>query len=158
MPAWDQLTVRVLPNDPGAGKEIEEEILAQLPGLGYDDSDIFAVKLALDEALLNAIRHGNRYDRNKHITVGYRADRQHVVITVADEGNGFDPDALPDPTTASNRWKPNGRGVFLMRAYMDEVSYNEQGNQIWLVKTQASRSPHRPIPPLHKPSGNGSSR
>jgi len=141
LPTWDQLTVRVLPNDPTAGRTIEEEILGQLPGQGYDDSDIFAVKLSLDEALINAIRHGNQYDRSKHITVGYRVDDEQVVITVADQGPGFDPGSLPDPTTESNRWKQGGRGIFLIRAYMDEVCFNERGNQIWLVKRMHSHKP-----------------
>jgi serine/threonine-protein kinase RsbW len=141
MPTWDQLTVRVLPNDPGAGRQIEEEILARLPELGYDDSDVFAVKLSMDEALINAIRHGNRYDRAKRITVGYRVDPRRIVITVADQGAGFDPDALADPTTETNRWKQGGRGIFLIRAYMDEVAFNEQGNQIWLVKKLHSEKP-----------------
>jgi len=141
MPTWDQLTVRVLPNDPGAGRQIEEEILSLLPERGYDDSDIFAVKLSLDEALINAIRHGNQYDRSKHITVGYRVEADRVIITVADQGNGFNPDALADPTTETNRWKQGGRGIFLIRAYMDEVEFNESGNQIWLVKKLHSGKP-----------------
>ena len=134
LPTWDQLTVHVLSNDPTVGRKIEEEILGKLPELGYDDSDIFAVKLSLDEALINAIRHGNQYDRGKQIKVGYRIDDEQVVIAVADQGAGFNPDMLADPTTETNRWKQGGRGIFLIRAYMDEVSFNERGNQIWLIK------------------------
>ena len=71
-------------------------------------------------------------------------DAEQVVITVADEGAGFDPGSLVDPTTETNRWKPNGRGVFLMRAYMDEVYFNERGNQIWLVKKLHTPKPQEP--------------
>lgn len=141
LPAWDQLTVRVLPNDPAVGRKIEEEILGKLPDMGYDDSDVFAVKLSLDEALINAIRHGNQYDRGKKIKIGYRIDDEQVVITVADQGPGFNHDMLADPTTETNRWKQSGRGIFLIRAYMDEVSFNKRGNQIWLVKKMHSVKP-----------------
>ena len=102
------------------------------------NSDVFAVKLSLDEALINAIRHGNQYDRSKNITVGYRVDDEQVIITVADQGEGFDPNELPNPTTETNRWKQGGRGIFLIRAYMDEVAFNERGNQIWLIKKMSS--------------------
>ena len=89
---------------------------------------------ALEEALSNAIRHGNRFDANKKITVSSCVGAEQTAITVADEGEGFDPGAVPDPTVDENLEKPCGRGIMLMRAYMDEVMYNKAGNEVRMVK------------------------
>ena len=98
----------------------------------------FAIKLALEEAITNAIRHGNRNDPTKHITVRYRVTPDEAVIWLSDEGRGFNPEVVPDPTLDENLNKPNGRGIMLMRAYMDEVSFGECGSQVRLVKVNRS--------------------
>lgn len=125
---------RVIPTDLEAARRLGEELLAKVQARGHSESVLFAVRLALEEALINAIKHGNKFDPHKSITVAAAVDPDRITITVADAGEGFDPDSVPDPTADENLEKPNGRGIMLMRAYMDEVEFNERGNQVRMVK------------------------
>ena len=97
---------------------------------GYDRASCFALRLALEEALTNAILHGNRSNPNKRVTVQYQVDSGRVVIEVEDQGEGFDPQAVPDPTRMENIEIPAGRGIILMRAYMTEVHFTAPGNRV----------------------------
>lgn len=117
-----------------AARSFEERVLRELDRYGYDDTAAFAVKLALEESLNNAIKHGNGLDPGKTVEIDYDIDHTRVTIVVVDQGNGFDLDSVPDPTTDENLEKPCGRGIMLMRAYMDEVRYNPCGNQVRMVK------------------------
>ena len=127
-------TERVLPTDLSAVRETEREVLGCLRDLGYDDDHLFAVRLALEEALVNAMKHGNAFDPNRSVHVWYRASPERVEIRVADEGGGFDPTSVPDPTADENLERPCGRGIMLMRCYMDEVAFSPEGNQVSMVK------------------------
>ena len=128
----------VIPSDLRSAKETERAILREVRAGGFDTDHAFAIKLALEEALTNAIKHGNRNDASKKVTVRYRVTPQRVEIVVADQGAGFDPAAVPDPTTDENIQRPCGRGILLMRAYMSHVQYNETGNEVRLVKVNES--------------------
>lgn len=112
----------------------ETAILPVLENLGYGERVIFAVKLALEEAVINSIKHGNELDDTKRVTVSFSVDENRAVISVADEGEGFDPNALPDPTEEDYLMATSGRGVALIRAYMDEVRFNDKGNEITMIK------------------------
>jgi serine/threonine-protein kinase RsbW len=90
---------------------------------GACEEDAFAVRVALQEALANAIRHGCRQDAGRHVRLTLRMSRQHVRMLVADPGPGFDPDAVPDPLAEPNLSRRGGRGVFYMRRYLDRVSF-----------------------------------
>ena len=124
----------VIPTDLGAARKLAEELLGCVEARGYRAEVCFAIRLALEEALSNAIRHGNRFDRNKKITVSSCVESDRAAITVADEGPGFNPGEVPDPTSDENLEKPCGRGIMLMRAYMDEVVFSESGNEVRMVK------------------------
>lgn len=124
----------VIPTDVNAAKRLADEVLRQVELQGYGEEAHFAIKLALEEALMNAIKHGNRCRPGSAVTVEYDVDRRHTVIQITDQGKGFDPGELPDPTADENLECPCGRGVMLMRAYMDEVEYNRRGNSVRLVK------------------------
>ena len=115
-------------------KEVEDKIITSAEALRYSEEDIFALRLSLEEALTNAIRHGNQKDERKKINIRFYATKDQVDIYVADEGSGFDPFAVRDPTSSENLECPNGRGIMLMRAYMNLVEYNEVGNVVHLVK------------------------
>lgn len=93
------------------------------------------VRTALYEAVANAVIHGNREDVKKqvHISCRYEA-RDCVLIRVSDEGDGFDPKAVPDPTRPENLESEHGRGIFLMKTYMDEVRYEKGGTEVHLIK------------------------
>ena len=102
--------------------------------LDYPMRDVFGVRLALEEALVNAIKHGNGMDPNKKVHIECRVSRERVWIRIRDEGEGFDLNALPDPTLEENLEKPSGRGVLLMREFMTNVEYNDRGNCVTLEK------------------------
>lgn len=125
---------KVIPSDLCAARKVEEEILGLTDGLGYSPECGFAVRLALEEAIVNAHKHGNKSDPDKRIHISYQVDRQRVIVRVRDEGPGFNPGTLPDCTAPDRLSLPNGRGIMLMLAYMDSVCFNEQGNEVQLVK------------------------
>ncbi len=133
----------VIPSDRAAAERVERAIAQQLKDAGYSEQALFAVRLAVDEALANAIHHGNRDDPAKHVTIEYQVTPEVFRITITDEGGGFRPEGLPDPTARENLERPNGRGVMLMRAYMTEVSFNEAGNAVTLVKRRDCDLPRR---------------
>ena len=115
-------------------KEVEDQIIASAVECGYDDDTIFALRLSVEEALSNAIRHGNLYDINKKVDIRYSVSPERIDLYVRDEGRGFDPGVIPDPRAPENLESPSGRGIMLMRAYMNQVKFNERGNQIHMVK------------------------
>ncbi|MGH9575593.1 MAG: ATP-binding protein [Candidatus Acidiferrales bacterium] len=93
------------------------------------------VRTALYEAVANAVIHGNREDVKKQVHIWCRYDaRECVLISVSDEGDGFDPKAVPDPTRPENLESEHGRGIFLMKTYMDEVRYEKGGTEVHLMK------------------------
>jgi serine/threonine-protein kinase RsbW len=133
-PAAVGFTDVTIPSDTGEARKVQEDIESQLLARQVADKEIFSVRLALEEALVNAIKHGNQMDRSKKVQISYRfvADRFEVRIT--DEGAGFDPNDVPDPTAVENLERPCGRGLMLMRHYMSEVAYNSRGNCVCMAK------------------------
>ncbi len=128
------LTEIVVPSDIRRAKAPERGILTDLSACGYDADTAFAVKLAFEEAITNAVKHGNCNDPSKRITVRYHVDPARIVIMVRDEGCGFCPGDIPDPTTEENLERPYGRGIMLMQSYMTKVHFNECGNEVWMLK------------------------
>lgn len=126
--------VVVIPNDLAETKKPEADILRELRRCGYCNETTFAIKLTLEEALTNAVKHGNRCDRSKHVTIRYCITPEEACISVQDEGEGFDPSLVPDPTTPERLPLPNGRGIMLMRAYMDELSFRCEGREVCFTK------------------------
>ena len=122
-------------------QQVQQTIVAQAATFQYDEHQVFALRLALDEALSNAIKHGNANDPTKKVFVEYTIDVKMIKITICDEGPGFDPKSLPDPTAEENLELPNGRGVMLINAYMTEVTYNEKGNCVTMIKRKECRLP-----------------
>lgn len=96
-----------------------------------EQSNLF---VALDEAFVNAIKHGNKYDPTKLIHVAAEISRHEARFTIEDEGEGFDVDSIPDPLDPDNLFKTSGRGVLFIYNIMDEVKYNERGNRLTMVK------------------------
>ncbi|HOA75154.1 MAG TPA: ATP-binding protein [Phycisphaerae bacterium] len=124
----------VITSDLNAARDVEEQVLRLAESLGYSSQCAFAIRLSLEEAIVNAHRHGNRGDSRKKITISYDIDPRRAIIRIRDEGSGFDPASVPDPTCPERICLPNGRGIMLMRSYLDEVTYNRQGNEVQLVK------------------------
>jgi serine/threonine-protein kinase RsbW len=124
----------VITSDLHAARDVEEQVLRLAESFGYSSQCAFAIRLSLEEAIVNAHRHGNRCDPHKKITISYDIDRRRAIIRIRDEGPGFDPASVPDPTCPERICLPNGRGIMLMRSYLNEVTYNRQGNEVQLVK------------------------
>ena len=113
-----------------ASQAAVEQAMAQH---GYGREALFAVRLALEETLVNAIRHGNRHVPDGTVDFRWSVDADEARFDVRDQGEGFDPDAVPDPTEDDNLEIPSGRGIMLMKAYMSEVEYRDPGNHLALV-------------------------
>lgn len=125
-----------IPSDFGEGHRIQDEIIAALESHGYGERDIFSVRLALEEAIVNAIKHGNQMDPGKRVHVRYRVTPEHFHVRIEDEGPGFCPNDLPDPTAPENMEKLCGRGVMLIRGFMTSVEYHGCGNVVTMTKSR----------------------
>jgi serine/threonine-protein kinase RsbW len=123
-----------IPSDHAEARRVQEEIERQLKASQATDQEVFSIRLALEEALVNAIKHGNQMDRSKQVHISYRFLPDRFEIRITDEGAGFDPNDVPDPTAVENLDRPCGRGLMLMRHYMTEVVYNERGNSVAMRK------------------------
>jgi serine/threonine-protein kinase RsbW len=103
---------------------------------GFDEDMAGQISMVSREAAVNAVLHGNKKDPNKQVQATFRLTQDDLIIQIADQGQGFDPAAIPDPLSPEGLLKPSGRGVFLMRAIMDEVNFRQlsPGAEITLVK------------------------
>jgi serine/threonine-protein kinase RsbW len=125
----------VLASDPAEARRFQDQIEQLLVHSSQaSPHEVFSIKLALEEALINAIKHGNQMDRAKKVRVLYRVAPNYFEVRVSDEGSGFDPSEVPDPTAVENLERPCGRGLMLMRHYMTEVIYNQAGNCVAMSK------------------------
>lgn len=131
---WHWQTERTLPSVRNAHLPLMEEILAELNTLGWEGRDFFAVQMALEESLANAIKHGNQFDESKQVQVECRLSKQRFWIRVEDEGQGFNPDHVADCTTKEGLEACGGRGMLLIKTYMTVVEHNEAGNCVTLEK------------------------
>jgi serine/threonine-protein kinase RsbW len=117
-----------------------DRVVARLQEAGFSDRELFDIRLALDEALVNAIKHGHRYDTKKSVRLRYRLTPAALVVEIQDEGRGFRPEDVPDPLAPENRERPGGRGLLLMRRFMTSVRYNEMGTCVTLCKQRSARA------------------
>ncbi|MBX3437359.1 MAG: ATP-binding protein [Planctomycetaceae bacterium] len=124
----------VIPSDTAAAQRVQERVIRALEEFQYSSRDIFCMRLAIEEAVTNAIKHGNRRDVSKKVFVRCLVDAERVHLVVEDEGPGFVLENVPDPTADENLDKPSGRGIKLMQSFLTAVEYNDQGNQVTLVK------------------------
>jgi serine/threonine-protein kinase RsbW len=113
-------------------------VAAAMADEGYTERDIFGMRLALEEALVNAIKHGHRGDQTRRVRVRYHVSGAEALVHVEDEGPGFDPDRVPDPLAPENLERAGGRGLLLMRAYLTSVRYNDPGNAVTLCQLRSA--------------------
>jgi serine/threonine-protein kinase RsbW len=115
-----------------------DEILDVARGIGCDDDELTDISIALREALANAIIHGNESDPGKRVLVRcYTHDELGMLVAIRDEGKGFDPNDVPDPTKAERIHLHHGRGVFMMRELMDQVMHRKGGREVVLYKKRS---------------------
>ena len=110
------------------------EALEKIKILSLPEEEVFQIKLSLEEAMTNAIRHCNRLNPELFVHVDLDFDKDKIIMEVRDEGAGFDDSRINDPTYQDNAQKPGGRGVFLIRRLMSEVEYFDGGRGIKMVK------------------------
>jgi len=123
-----------IPSDAAEARKVREAIEHALQAQHYSEQEIFAIKLALEEAMVNAIKHGNQMDRTKKVSIHYRVQPERFEVRITDEGPGFDPNDLPDPTAPENLERCCGLGLMLMRHYMTEVQFSRLGNTVSMCK------------------------
>ncbi len=120
-----------------------EETASQVAAsLGFPDDDRFKIAIAVREAAVNAVLHGNAYDPKKKVRLAYEDRGDRLIITISDEGAGIHPDRIPDPLAPENLLKTSGRGIFLMRSFMDDVQFRtlQPGTEIIMTKRVHGRA------------------
>jgi serine/threonine-protein kinase RsbW len=120
----------------------EAAVLREAEALGLDDDDLHRVGIAVRECMVNAVVHGNRYNSRKHVKLNVERTAEALTIIIADEGAGFDPDEVPDPLEGDNLLRQSGRGVMMIRAFMDEMAVRKLapcGTEVKMVKYKAGK-------------------
>jgi serine/threonine-protein kinase RsbW len=128
---------RVIPSQSGAGRRVQQEILDQLKRQRWGPRDIFCIHLALEEAVANAIKHGNHNDPSKFVQIRCLLWPDRVRIEIADEGAGFRLSDVPDPTRPDRIESPTGRGIMLMRSFMSRIEFSDLGNRVVMEKERS---------------------
>jgi len=136
MPRHDSWQRRYLRTTAETGPVIQAVVEAMIAE-GYSQKDVFGMRLSLEEALVNAVKHGHHYDPSKEVQVRYQVTAREALVQVEDEGKGFDPHQVPDPLAPENLERAGGRGVYLMRYYMTWVRFNKKGNCLTLCKCRS---------------------
>jgi len=119
---------RTIISDPDLLPEIEDFIQSLLKEQNLDDEKINALVLSVAEAASNAILHGNKNDKKKKVFILMEVDDDRIIIRIKDEGKGFDPSKVPDPTIPENILKDSGRGIHIMNTFLDRLTYKFTDN------------------------------
>ena len=133
-----------IPSDLDRGRAVQDAILDRCRDFKYTEDAYFAIKLALDEAVTNAIKHGNKLDPSKSVVVNAHVSPEQMWVEVTDEGPGFIRDRVPDPTADVNLDKCSGRGLLLIEAYMTSVNWSDDGKTIRMEKDNDTSGPSLP--------------
>ena len=126
--------VFTIPSDYEQGHDVRKQILEAAQKRGFQGESFFALNLALEEALVNAIKHGNRQDPQKLVRVNAYVSPSRAEVTVEDEGAGFSRKSVPDPTAEENLHRCSGRGILLIETYMSEVRWDHGGRRLHMVR------------------------
>jgi serine/threonine-protein kinase RsbW len=138
-PSWTY--ERTISSDLVEGHRVLEALLERIQQENWNSRQMFGIRLALEEAVVNAIKHGNCLDCNKQVHVICRSTPEKIWIKVSDQGQGFNPEAVPDCTDPDRIDCPNGRGIMLMRNFMSRVEYNKKGNVVEMEKHRGAEEP-----------------
>ena len=133
----------VISSDLNEGQQVRDIIETQLRLHHFEEKEIFGIRLALDEAIVNAIKHGNKMDGRKRVHICFHVQIDRFDIHITDEGAGYDPNQVPDPLFDENLERSSGRGIFLMRHYMSEVTVHAPGNRLTMCKVRKSPAQRR---------------
>lgn len=130
-----------IPGNSSAGSALQERIVKEMEQFSYSMRDVFAIRLSFEEGFTNAVRHGNKLDESKSVYVSCRINESRLQIQIRDEGEGFNPDAVPDPTNEVFIERPTGRGLLLIRTYMSHCEYCDNGRSLIMVRERNSPLP-----------------
>jgi serine/threonine-protein kinase RsbW len=122
-----------IPSDYIAGRDVQQAIMNEVQKHNFGTETVFAIRIALEEAIVNAIKHGNRLDPGKKVFVEAKVTPKRAEITIEDQGEGFVRNCVPDPTAEENLYKCSGRGVLLIESYM-ESEWSHGGRKVRMVK------------------------
>lgn len=131
----------VLPNDRHAIEACIGQVIRLMEAMDYPPTSAFAVRLAMEEAIVNGFKHGNRDAPDSTVRVEWESTPQAITVSVEDSGPGYAPDAVPDPTEPDRLEIPSGRGLMLMRAYMSKIWHNERGNRVSMIYERPEDAP-----------------
>lgn len=134
-----------LPSAISTMHSVLDYLMKRVEKLGVINPEQSNLFIALDEAFVNAVKHGNKFDANKLVRVIAEVSTKEARFTVEDEGDGFDVNSIPDPLDPQNLFKTSGRGVLFIYNIMDEVKYNERGNRLTMVKKSEAPSPESKV-------------
>ena len=115
----------------------EETVLREATEVGFDEDDLHRIGMSVRECMVNAVVHGNRYNSHKKVRLSMSRTPERFTVRIADQGEGFNPDELPDPLAGDNLLRHSGRGIFLMKAFMDDLQVRRlgpAGTEVTLVK------------------------
>lgn len=115
-------------------RDVQKQIIDAIESRHFGEGDVFAIRLALEEAIINAIKHGNKLDASKQVAVEAVVTDDEVDITVQDQGAGFRREEVPDPTLEENLEKNSGRGILLIEAYMTGATWSDDGRRLHMHK------------------------
>ena len=121
--------------------QAERAVLDLAVGAGFGEEDLDRIGMSVRECMVNAVVHGNRYNSHKKVRLSLSLTPERLTIRIADQGDGFDPDQLPDPLSGDNLLRHSGRGIFLMKAFMDDLRVRRlepSGTEVTLVKNVAA--------------------
>ena len=121
-------------SDYESGQAVVERIMAEVGHAGFSSREEFGIRLSIDEAVTNAIKHGNKLSPDKTIRIDFQRTEAGVRIEIEDQGSGFRPEDVPDCTKDENLESPTGRGLMLMREFMTRIEFNPKGNLVVLEK------------------------
>ena len=133
---------RFLDSTLGSVDSAEELAVGVAQRAGFDEDDLMKIGMAVRESMVNAVAHGNRYNANKKVRFSVASGTERFTVRIADEGDGFDFSHLPDPLLQENLMRASGRGIFLIRSFMDEFQVRRlepAGTEVTLVKYMVSK-------------------
>ncbi len=132
---------KIIPSNTADGLTAQEEIVSLMEQFEYSMRDIFAMRLSLEEAITNAIRHGNKFAPDKVVAISCEINELLMKVVVQDQGDGFEPESVPDPTSIEYIERPSGRGLMLMRAYLNRCEYADGGRRLEMERHRNSDLP-----------------
>lgn len=131
----------MIPSNTADGLSAQEKLVALMEKFEYSMRDVFAMRLSLEEGITNAIRHGNKFASDKNVIIRCDISTEKMRVVIVDEGDGFDPEDVPDPTLEEFIERPCGRGLMLMRAYLNLCEYSDGGRCLTMERERNSPLP-----------------